>query len=98
RFARDWSSDVCSSDLEHAWLGDESDHLAGIGTALSIYNGLANPTAPFDSLLNPALGAFFYRTDVGYGAVNTSDIALRWNYGLNRSEERRVGKEWRFRR
>lgn len=68
---------------EHAWLGDESDHAAGTGTVLSIYNGLANPTEPFDSLLNPALGAFFYRTDVGYGAVNASNIALRWNYGLN---------------
>jgi formylglycine-generating enzyme required for sulfatase activity len=68
---------------EHAWLGDEGDHVAGTGTALTMYNGLANPAAAFDSLLNPALGVFFYRTNVGYGDVNTSDIALRWNYGLN---------------
>jgi len=65
---------------EHVWLGNSGDITAGTGTAALYDAGLLNPAAAFDSTTNPALGLFIYRDAEGYGAVNITDIQLRWNY------------------
>src|SRR5207302_6754970 len=57
-FSRDWSSDVCSSDLD--------EHVAGRGI-----RGMSTP-------------------------VHTARAAWKLNRRLRRSEERRVGKEYKY--
>src|SRR5690606_40226928 len=79
RFSRDWSSDVCSSDLKTA-LGIYL--IAAIATMLvwgsETYAGVGTG---YDMLAQPFLAALML----------VMWVALR-------SEERRVGKEGRFRR
>lgn len=68
---------------EHAWLGDQSQHSTGSGTAATLENGLRNPANSFDPSTNPALGALLYRSGEGYGTFSISDAQLRWNYAQN---------------
>src|SRR5690606_40284799 len=93
RFSRDWSSDVCSSDLPtHVSLAFE---LEIVESFREIYHTFYNETllrrivkdlaefeayglGEFNPLAKQLLGAGFVRL-------------------LERSEERRVGKEWRSR-
>lgn len=67
----------------HAWLGDSGDHLAGSGTALTIFAGLRQPGIAFSASGNPAMGAFFYRSAEGYGTVNATGNELLWHYREN---------------
>src|SRR5690606_39507324 len=87
RFSRDWSSDVCSSDLGH-------------GGAIRTTSG---PVTVIGSTL---AGNFTAGTNADGGAISTDtapvilvDSTLHDNATLGdaeaRSEERRVGKEWR---
>src|SRR5258707_2276524 len=83
RYWRDWSSDVCSSDLgREGWGGDEIDdggecHLDAplrlVGKRWRAFRRLAKPARLLEG--------------VGQGE----------EFGLGRSEERRVGKECRSR-
>src|SRR5439155_15189663 len=87
RWPRDWSSDVCSSDL--AAVGSaialrEKGHWVGDGGA-----GGLKPSATCASVVGPA--AFFTRRAP---VAPPSAVARR---GARRSEERRVGKEGRWR-
>src|SRR5206468_9145735 len=84
RSDRDWSSDVCSSDLARQFLErmekPDVDSIEGISPAIAIRQK--------NSIRNP-------RSTVG----TTTEIHdyLRLLYarvGRTRSEERRVGKEW----
>src|SRR5690606_40123884 len=90
RFSRDWSSDVCSSDLLADWDSRGGEQLAEWVRALSrairhVRSGEGLPELvqrltgrlEQDSAMSPALRL---------GA--SVDLALR-------SEERRVGKAWR---
>src|SRR5690606_40942644 len=87
RFSRDWSSDVCSSDLG---LGN----IAGVGVAIAI----GGPGATFWMILaglfsmaskfTECLLAVKYRNEYPDGTVSGGPMYYR-------SEERRVGKEWR---
>src|SRR5207302_3176638 len=86
RFSRDWSSDVCSSDL----MGDEA---LGIPTACWY-------SAEFDNPINQKFAAAFrekWKYDPGFYAAATYTEAAVLEATLNRSEERRVGKEGRSR-
>src|SRR5690606_40920466 len=88
RFSRDWSSDVCSSDL------------TGAGTQTN-----------YSSRYSDALSSIFARVDYSFnekylfGATIRRDGSSRFlntQYGWfpavsARSEERRVGTEWRDR-
>src|SRR5207245_7785431 len=87
RCYRDWSSDVCSSDLRlrvrcYHTLGDRQQAAAEEQRAAA-----AQPTA-----LDHFLEAEEYRIRSGSPAEASGD-ALAWQPSAERSEERRVGKE-----
>src|SRR5207253_6053661 len=73
RWPRDWSSDVCSSDLHlvHLWIIARSRRVRALGRRARL---------PRARLRRRAAGA-----------------PRRLSPGVRRSEERRVGKEWRSR-
>src|SRR5690606_40957409 len=83
RFSRDWSSDVCSSDL---YL------LEGVEVQVTLWEG-----RPIGIQLPPKMD---------FEVIETINEAVKGNTATNvtkaatleRSEERRVGKEWRSRR
>src|SRR5690606_40382106 len=85
RFSRDWSSDVCSSDLKL------NLPILKLDPILSQYFHTHN------ELHLPGIGSFYKET----GAVYDDDskhTRNRFQGQIRRSEERRVGKEGRYRR
>src|SRR5690606_40351131 len=90
RFSRDWSSDVCSSDLDAISKDRYPTLLADrISQALTTAFDSAVPVrirSYSDTLIDLSFNRRFIMQD---GKVRT-------NPG-RRSEERRVGKEWRWR-
>src|SRR5690606_41200741 len=91
RFSRDWSSDVCSSDLREA-IKKLNYHPNNIARSLS------NKSSNLIAFIVPNLNNPYF-TDL----INLLDVsAEKHGYKLylcnsNRSEERRVGKECRSR-
>src|SRR5690242_21622694 len=81
----DWSSDVCSSDLVPA----------GVEAALS-GEYLREVVERLERIGSHPLGFRVAGTAEERLAVDYIAGELR-SFGLDRSEERRVGKEWRFR-
>src|SRR5699024_12024703 len=87
RSKRDWSSDVCSSDLPWSVM------------ASKVLNAMLDPEAHykefggFDNMLVSVAGWLFRQT-------NSIEITANWVEQVNatgsRSEERRVGKECRY--
>src|SRR5690606_39437858 len=94
RFSRDWSSDVCSSDLiervRQSWIAGirqekARPNAAALRVMPPLLYGQAHPYGiPFSGTGNEASIASLSREDL-----------LAYH---QRSEERRVGKEWRHRR
>src|SRR5439155_16003761 len=84
RWPRDWSSDVCSSDLQRlrGFPGDMSDKVTALG---AVVDETVDNVRRISSELRPAI-----LDDLGLVA------ALEW-HAEERSEERRVGKERRSR-
>src|SRR5690349_25124188 len=80
---RDWSSDVCSSDL------DAADYLAGPGVATALFLALQQQRL---RLPQPLL----LEGEAGVGKTEAAR-ALAEALGTPRSEERRVGEECRGR-
>src|SRR5690606_40482061 len=88
RFSRDWSSDVCSSDLalvEHAGGGGVA--LGRVGEAAEVRR-----VGQVDRL-DLDVGVH----GLGTGAVAGLELADQLGVDTTRSEERRVGKECRSR-
>src|SRR5690606_39825483 len=86
-FSRDWSSDVCSSDLN---IGTT---LLGIGGAAGIV-----ATASGVELIGVVIPSLVYMFGVGFVFANTMARTLgRFPTRGGRSEERRGGKEGRAR-
>src|SRR5690606_40228262 len=89
RFSRDWSSDVCSSDLwfnahpAQVIMGDLGSLALGATLAL-----VALMTGQW--LLLPVIGLVF--------VAEAASVVIQRYYFKWRSEERRVGKECRSRR
>src|SRR5690606_41203831 len=93
RFSRDWSSDVCSSDLEHAfeadfsivkaWKGDHAGNLIFKGSARNFNAPMAGAgmitIAEVEELVEP-------------GQLDPNEIHIPGKIG-----KRRVGKECRAR-
>src|SRR5690606_40965107 len=91
RFSRDWSSDVCSSDLVDSFSGPEVIENIGSRRALQVDPGA-------ESLQNRPVrasvrGEMTRRTDASRVTAlrNANCVGSVWSDG--RSEERRVGKE-----
>src|SRR5690606_39525276 len=81
RFSRDWSSDVCSSDLLQAY-----DQASGV-VIENVYEGLFGYARDSAQELVPVLAT----------AYEVSDDGLTYTFHLRegvRSEERRVGKQY----
>src|SRR5690606_40126440 len=95
RFSRDWSSDVCSSDLDA-----ELDNDQCIGAIAGIRELEALVFVDSDGK-----GAIFFAFRQGAGAQVFDFYKAQWFTAAqfkhvaieHRSEERRVGKEWRSR-
>src|SRR5690606_40871646 len=83
RFSRDWSSDVCSSDLGWEGVGLCSYLLIGFW-----FSEEANASAGKKAFITNRIGDFGLLIAMGL---------LAYYVGALRSEERRVGKEWRSR-
>ncbi|MCS7004194.1 MAG: SUMF1/EgtB/PvdO family nonheme iron enzyme [Cytophagales bacterium] len=64
----------------HAYLHN-SGHNAPSGCTIT--PGLVNTSAAFDSINNPAVGVFIYRSSNGIGNISFNGVQLRWNYGVN---------------
>src|SRR5690606_39953787 len=87
RFSRDWSSDVCSSDLS---LGDSAD--VDFGDLLD-YLGSDPHTRAILLYIESVKHARKFMSAARAAARNKPVVLVK-----SRSEERRVGKEWRSRR
>src|SRR5207247_7840136 len=93
RSTRDWSSDVCSSDLARMMEGVISlMQLAKISAALA---RLDEAKVPFISVLTDPTTGGVTASFAMLGDLNIAEPgALIGFAGPRRSEERRVGKEW----
>src|SRR5690606_41046802 len=91
RFSRDWSSDVCSSDLEVK----TEDELAGI---FQIDTLKSNPKIGKYESLYVGYSKEYRKTSSSGGLATYFLAELFENKIVERSEERRVGKECRNRR
>src|SRR5690606_40216944 len=94
RFSRDWSSDVCSSDLS---IFDRPRPLAEATMrriARGVVKHVLQAAQPFflTEFANTGAGG---RTDSAMDPLRTQCAQVKG--GHFRSEERRVGKEWRAR-
>src|SRR5207302_3687870 len=97
RFSRDWSSDVCSSDLEVnfrtalRYKPDYAEALLKLGNLLALVGktdeAVANQLA--------SVRARPEYDEAHYYLAGT--LARQKKFDQSRSEERRVGKEWRWR-
>src|SRR5690606_39634585 len=95
RFSRDWSSDVCSSDLQ----GKVSPTQALVFACVICVLGMAVLIA----FVNPLCAWLTLASFVGYAIIYTGwlkratpqNIVIGGLSGAMRSEERRVGKGWR---
>src|SRR5206468_8585504 len=95
RSDRDWSSDVCSSDLAAA--RDRWEHVVG---AVSIAVLAATLLLCMGALLEWRARAHRTRPFVVATAALLAMVVVAWavlRIAIGRSEERRVGKEWRAR-
>src|SRR5690606_40144002 len=98
RFSRDWSSDVCSSDLTPV-----SSTAEKIDQSVYFVDKALKPKLLLKVLTNPACERVlvFSRTKHGANRIATALEKARISAAAihgNRSEERRVGKEGRPRR
>src|SRR5207249_8946225 len=95
RSKRDWSSDVCSSDLDRA----EVRELAVLDVAPNLLDGIqlwSVARQSFDRHPRPLLSEILphHAARVPTESVPDHDDVATWEVAL-RSEERRVGKGWR---
>src|SRR5690606_40339763 len=96
RFSRDWSSDVCSSDL----IGGTEDPQIVFGFGTNLRYKLLDFGFFFQGLSNTyrIIGGANFIPGSANGSMGNifSNVDDRWTVD-NRSEERRVGKESRYR-
>src|SRR5207253_4737078 len=95
RWPRDWSSDVCSSDLSDAAPGPYDYLLVGLGACTSMTVGLYARAKkwPLENIVVSLRHSRIHATDCA--ECETKEGMLD---RIDRSEERRVGKGRRCRR
>src|SRR3546814_10939261 len=81
----DWSSDVCSSDLE-----DSAVFAIDVGLAPGVF---VTPTDDLKVVGSVLQAKFVDRRHPVANGYDSDDLAVYSAEGLSRSEERRVGKE-----
>src|SRR5690606_39447893 len=93
RFSRDWSSDVCSSDLSSTRRYGKD----GLKITASQSTGTTRP-----SMISWPWGVCIQLLEARIQKVETSvpraTMAVAKKCSPGRSEERRVGEEWSYRR
>src|SRR5690606_40430253 len=97
-FSRDWSSDVCSSDLLAQGDAPAIGQLQrGLHLVLEVVDGLAVGAQGLDLEVLAVLRVFVEQQP--HEGVRESRLArgVVTEHGHVRSEERRVGNEWRSR-
>src|SRR5690606_40424882 len=94
-FSRDWSSDVCSSDLE---TGQPLKNQPGLIWDIPAGDGVGQPTQ-VGELSATDLGNYLAALDRNANVIaSISRTPKHFFFQSGRSEERRVGKEWSARR
>src|SRR5699024_12197072 len=93
RSKRDWSSDVCSSDLVHRAMAQKQSLLNGRLSQAVIFRFISSATSTLQRNITKDLSA----NPLGKSRVrmNVVQHTLAWDnrIAVRRSEERRVGKE-----
>src|SRR5690606_41200772 len=91
RFSRDWSSDVCSSDLGEGSHGVQAN---SAGSTLHMIGGSIDTTGKYSNGMQAVIGEI-----TGTGVAITADGEGSYTFGVEasngRSEERRAGKRGR---
>src|SRR5690606_40210028 len=93
RFSRDWSSDVCSSDLNISGNIANSQTIGYKRIDTSFVDMI--PDAPVKQQIAGAVSSYSRSMNTLRGDIQNADTETYM--ALNRSEERRVGKEGRSR-
>src|SRR5690606_40220294 len=97
RFSRDWSSDVCSSDLEKLRKHQASTKLKHENKSIALGTSKINYMDPRVTV------AYAKRVEMPIEKVFPKALCDKFNWAMHvrsnfvRSEERRVGKECRYR-
>src|SRR5206468_6303581 len=94
RSDRDWSSDVCSSDLFHYHMNDIIRAIPNSGAPGSTYANTGEQTgngAEFEAVWD-------FSRSLRFTANQSYQRSEDQATNSDRSEERRVGKEWRVQR
>src|SRR5690606_39815035 len=86
RFSRDWSSDVCSSDLP-----TPLSQVANVSTP----DGMTITIQPWERGMIPEIERGIHLANIGFNPMNNGESVI---ISVPKSEERRVGKECRSRR
>src|SRR5690606_39498429 len=93
RFSRDWSSDVCSSDLPRQRRGVFFLVVTSI-LAVAVFVGVLSYVRTVSSQVGPMVTVL--RLTESVDALEPVEESMLESVRV-RSEERRVGKEWRSR-
>lgn len=67
-------------EWRHAKLHNIGHDLGSYSSAITLKTGLLDEKSAFDSVSNPVLGVFMYRTYENYGSYSLSQVKLRWNW------------------
>src|SRR5699024_11476085 len=91
---RDWSSDVCSSDLE-PFVSQITSPFVQLTSGMTNFPSVAKKLNSFNyktTAIHPYIPSFYRRNDV-YSNLGFDEFRHQDNMKNKRSEERRVGKE-----
>src|SRR5690606_40160188 len=97
-FSRDWSSDVCSSDLSPRESLHDRRRIHRQCSSVALYRRASmTVTILYFAGLRELLGVGEERVDLTADVSTVEQLAEELVKRHPRSEERRVGKEWRTR-